>query len=74
MWVSYWCGMRTISTVLGAGSAVDTKIRVLESFLTLNLSLITNSIRAPPNVNGIGNGGPHRTLYPDALSEHVMFV
>ena len=56
--------------MLGAGSAVGTKIRVLESFLTLNLSLITNSIRAPPNVNGIGNGGPH----PDALSEHVMFV
>ena len=39
VWVSYWCGMRTVSTVLGAGSTVDTKIRVLESFLTLNLHL-----------------------------------
>ena len=29
---------------------MGTKIRVLESFLTLNLSLITNSIRAPHNV------------------------
>ena len=37
--------------MLGAGSAVDTKIRVLESFLTLNLSLITNSISEEPNVD-----------------------
>ena len=36
--------------MLGAGSAVDTKIRVLESFLTLNLSLITNSISEELNV------------------------
>ena len=51
VWVSYRCGMRTVSTVLCAGSAVDTKIRVLESFLTLNLSLITNSISGVPSVS-----------------------
>ena len=50
VWVSYWCGVRTVSTVLGAGSAVTQKKPCLDSFLPLNLSLITNSISGLHNV------------------------